>query len=98
VPSLVEIDPVVLEKILKYFFCIFLLFCYYLPLEKGAVLHLKKLESPSLVEIGPVVLEKILKYFCVFLLFCYYLPLEKGAALHLNKLESPPLKYNLCQV
>ena len=27
-------------------FCIFLLFSYYLPLEKGATLHLNKLESP----------------------------------------------------
>ena len=47
---------------------IFLLFCYYLPLEKGMVLHLKKLEStspkdalcqlPSLFEIGLLVLKE----------------------------------------
>jgi hypothetical protein len=29
-------------------FSVFLLFCYYLPLEKGNPLHLNKLESPSL--------------------------------------------------
>ena len=28
-------------------FNIILIFCYYLPLEKGVALHLKKLESPS---------------------------------------------------
>jgi hypothetical protein len=46
VPSLIELCPVVLEK--KIFFKIqfFLLFCYYLPLEKGDPLHLDKLESP----------------------------------------------------
>ena len=42
---------------------VFLLFCYYLPLEKVGALHLNKLESSSpkntlLVEFGPVVLEK----------------------------------------
>ena len=45
---------------------VFLLFPYYLPLEKCGALHSKKLESPSpkdtlcqvFVEIGPVVLEK----------------------------------------
>jgi hypothetical protein len=38
---LIEIGPMVLEKILKCFVC------YYLPLEKGTALHLNKLESPS---------------------------------------------------
>ena len=53
-----------------YFVNVFLLFCNYLPLEKGGVLHLNKLESPSpkdalwLVEIGPVVLEKKIYKFC----------------------------------
>ena len=28
-------------------FCAFLLFCHYLPLEKGVILHLNKFESPS---------------------------------------------------
>jgi hypothetical protein len=47
-------------------FSVFLLFCYYLPLERDNPLHLNKLESPfpkddlwqSLVKIGPVVLEE----------------------------------------
>jgi hypothetical protein len=48
-PSLIEIGQLVLEKkIFKYFECIFtfLLFCDYLPLEKGNPLHLNNLESP----------------------------------------------------
>ena len=65
-PRLVEIGSVVLEKrIFLNFINVFSLFRNYLPLEKGGVLHLKKLESftqgcfwPSLVEIGAVVLEK----------------------------------------
>jgi hypothetical protein len=64
---LIEIGPLVLEKILQYFL-VFLLFRYYLPLEKSTALHLKKFETPTpqppgwfvpnLVEIGPMVLEK----------------------------------------
>ena len=65
---------------------------YYLPLEKGAALHLNKLESPlpimvavswvpSLDKIGPVALE-------LLLYFRYYLPLKMGVVLHLYKLES----------
>jgi hypothetical protein len=52
----------VLEKKIFKIFSVFLLFCDYLPLEKGNPLHLNNLESPplvpSLVKIGPVVLEK----------------------------------------
>ena len=44
--GLVEIGPVVIEKIFK-FVNVFSLFRNYLPLEKGWVLHLNKLESPS---------------------------------------------------
>ena len=40
VPSLVEISSLVLKKILFKFAIVFLLFCYYLPLEKGGALHL----------------------------------------------------------
>jgi hypothetical protein len=44
---LIEIGLLVLEKkIFKKFFSIFLLFCYYLPLEMGNPLHLNNLESP----------------------------------------------------
>ena len=68
-PRLVEIGPVVLEKILKFRQCVFSLLHNYLPLEKGGALHLNKLESPitqrcivlSLVEIGPVFLETKMK-------------------------------------
>ena len=47
VPSLVEIGPMVLEKRFFNFLNVSLLFCNYLPLEKGESLHLKKLETPS---------------------------------------------------
>ena len=65
-PSLVEIGPVFLKKIFKYFFYIILLFRYYLPLEKGRGPSFEQTWIPStqgcfvptLVEIGPVVLEK----------------------------------------
>jgi hypothetical protein len=74
-------------------FCIFLLFSYYLPLEKGATLHLNKLESPPpkddlcqvWLKLAQWFWRRFLNIFCIFLLFSYYLPLEKGAALHLNK-------------
>jgi hypothetical protein len=42
---LIEFGLLVLEKILI-FFSVFLLFRYYLPLEKDVPLHLNKLESP----------------------------------------------------
>jgi hypothetical protein len=46
-PSLIEISQLVLEKkIFKKKFSVFLLFCDYLPLEKGNPLHLNNLESP----------------------------------------------------
>ena len=46
-PSLVEIGPVVLEKIFFNFGNVFLLFGYNRPLEKGEALYLNKLESAS---------------------------------------------------
>ena len=46
-PSLVEIGPVVLEKIFFTFVSVFSLFRNYLPFDKGGALHLNKLESPS---------------------------------------------------
>ena len=46
-PSLVEIGPVVLEKIFFYFINVFRNFHNYLLLEKGGALHLNKLESPT---------------------------------------------------
>ena len=44
--SLVEIGPVVLEKILKFCQCIFAILLLS-PLEKERALHLNKLKSPS---------------------------------------------------
>ena len=70
-PSLVEIDPVILGKrALEFRQYIFVTFYYYLPLAKCIALYLKKKTLvainqgcyvPSLVEIGPVVLEKKMK-------------------------------------
>ena len=84
---------------------IFLLFRYYLPLERDNPLHLNKLEFPSSKDdLCQVWLKlacwfwRFLKIFSVFLHFCDYLPLEKGNPLHFNNLESPPPKNDLCQV
>jgi hypothetical protein len=46
-PGLIEIGPVVMEKIFFFNFSVFLLFPYYLPLEKGVSLQLIRVESPS---------------------------------------------------
>ena len=47
-PSLFKISLVVLKKIFFLNFVnVFLVFRYYLPLEKGRALHLKELESHS---------------------------------------------------
>ena len=96
VSSLVKIGSVDLEK-KKYFVHVFLLFRYYLPLEKGRGLHLKKLESPSSkdalcqvwIKLAQWFWRRFLNFVNVFSLFPNYLPLEKGGALHLKKLESP---------
>ena len=45
-PSLVEIGPVALEKTIFKYFQYILLFCYYLPSEKGVAFHLNKLKFP----------------------------------------------------
>ena len=45
--NLVEIRPVVLEEKILNFVNVFLLFHFYLPLEKIEPLHLNKLESQS---------------------------------------------------
>ena len=46
VPSLVEIDPVLMRRRFFNFVNVFLLFHNYLPLEEGGALHLNKFESP----------------------------------------------------
>jgi hypothetical protein len=43
---LIEFGLLVLEKKIFKIFSAFLLFCYYLPLEKGDPLHLNNLETP----------------------------------------------------
>ena len=79
----------------------FLLFCNYLPFEKGLDLHIKnwiRCFVPSLVEIGPVgLVKKIFKVVNLFLLIPNHLPFGKDVALHLNKLESPSPRDTLCQ-
>jgi hypothetical protein len=45
-PSLIEIGLLVLEKENLKILSVFLLFCNYLPLEKGNPLHLNNLKSP----------------------------------------------------
>ena len=69
VPSLVEIGPVVLEKIFKFCQCIFAILKLS-PLRKRHVLSCEKKTwiaitqgcfMPSLVKIGPIVLEKKMK-------------------------------------
>ena len=86
---------------------VFSLFRNYLPLEKGGVFHLNKLESPSPKDALCQVRLKLARWFWrrrflnfvnVFSLFRNYLPLEKGGALQLNKLESPLPRDALCQV
>ena len=74
----------------------YLLFGYYLPIEKGMTLHLNKFEStslkddlivPSLVEIAPVVLEKkiFFQYYQFNFTFLHFLhsPLGEGHGLSL---------------
>ena len=86
---------------------VFSLFRNYLPLEKGGVLHLNKLESPSPKDALCQVWLKLAQWFWrrrflnfikVFSLFRNYLPLERGSALHLNKLDSPSPKDAFCKV
>ena len=104
-PSLVEIDQLVLEKI--FFFNsvnVFTLFPNYLPLEMGEALHLNKLEFPSPKDALCHVWLKLTEWFLrrrflnfvnEFSLFRNSLPLEKGSVLYSNKFESP---YALCYV
>ena len=56
-PSLIELGPVVLEKIFKFCQCIFTI-SWLSPLEKGLALHLNKFESPLKNALCLVWLEK----------------------------------------
>jgi hypothetical protein len=76
-------------------FSVFLLFCCYLPLEKGYRIPFNKLESPSSKDDLCKVWSKLVQWFwrrflndpIRFLHFCDYLPFEEDVALYLNKLE-----------
>jgi hypothetical protein len=46
VPSFIDIGLLVVEKKIFTNFSVFLLFCYYLPFEKGVALHMKNFEFP----------------------------------------------------
>jgi hypothetical protein len=91
----------------NYQFNSFLLFRYYLPLEKGYPLLLNKFESHSLKDNLCQVWLKLAQWFwrrrflndpTPFLHFCDYRPFEEDLALYLSKLEFPLPKYNLHQV
>ena len=99
---LVEIGPVVLEKILN-FFKVFLLFHNYIPLKKGQGTLFVQTRIPftedTLCQVWLKLVQWLfLNFINVFLLFRNYLPLDKGMALHLNKFESTSSKDTLYQV
>jgi hypothetical protein len=83
------------------FFSAFLLFHYYLPLEKGCPLLLNNLISPTPMGDLCQVWLKLAQWFWrrEFLNdpphFCDYLPFEEDLALYLNKNESSSPKENL---
>ena len=86
------------------FFSAFLLFRYYLPLEKSYPLGLNKLESPLPKNDLCQEWLKLALWFwrrrflndpTPFLHFCDYLPFEEDLVLYLNKLEFPSSKDNL---
>jgi hypothetical protein len=86
---------------------VFLLFCYYLPLEKRYPLCLNNLKSPTPKDDLCQVWLKLAQWFwrrgflndsTPFLHFCDYFPFEENLALYLNKLESSSPKDNLYQV
>ena len=113
VPSLVEIGPVVLEKVLKFSQWIFLYFVII-----SLIISFNKFESPStkntlyqqtwipftqgcfvpsLVEIGQVDLEKTIFKFLNVFSFFPYYLPLEKRGLHFNKFESPSPKNALCQ-
>ena len=79
---------------------------FYLPLEKGLVLHFNKLQSLTSKNALRQVQLKLVQWFWRrflnfvngFSLFCHHLPLEKGLTLHSIKFESPLPKDALCQI
>ena len=86
-------------------FHIILHFCYHLPLEKGAALHLNKFESPppkdALCHVWLKLAQwfwgrRFLNIFNIILHFRYYLPLEKGVVLHFENNLNPLHARMLC--
>jgi hypothetical protein len=91
----------------RFLFSVFLLFRYYLPLEKDYPLFLNKVESPSPKDDLCQVWLKLAHWFwrrrflndpTPILHFCDYLPFEEDLALYLNKFEFPSPNDNLYQV
>ena len=80
-PSLVEIDPVVLEKKIWNFVNAFLLL---------VIISSWKIGAPSFAQW--LWRRRFLKFVNVFLLIRNYLTLEKAESFHLNKLVSPTSK------
>ena len=68
----------------------FSLFRNYLPLEKGVILHLNKLEFPSPKDALCQVWLKLVKRFYSWRFLNF--PFDKGVALYVNKLEFPSPK------
>ena len=84
------------RRIFFNFVNVFLLFCYYIHLEKARTLHLYKLESPSSKDASCQVSLKLVQWFWrsrflkfvnVFSQFCNYLPLEKRGPFIWNNLN-----------
>ena len=106
-PSVVEIDPVVLKKIFLISSMYFRHFINISPWKRVGPLiwtNLNPLHPRMLCDKfgwnwpSGSEEEDFLYFVNVFSLFRNYLPLEKDSALHLNKLESPSPKNALCQV
>ena len=94
VPSFVEIGPVRRKRLPweEDFVNVLLLFCNYLPLEKGVGSSFKLLQWEE-----EVFLEKktLSMYYCYFVIIS---PWKRAWALPLNKLEFPSPRDALCQV
>ena len=79
--NLVEIGSVVLKREFLNIFNIILLFRFYLPFEKGLVLHLNKLKSPPSKDALRQDWLKLDQWFWRRR-FLNFLPFEKDGALH----------------
>jgi hypothetical protein len=91
---LIDFGVLVLEKKILKIFCVFLLFRYYLPLERDYPLHLKTPESYLSKDDVYQVWLKLAQWFwgrrflndpIPFLHFCDYLPFEEDLALYLDR-------------